>query len=61
MKLKNNDPTKPDVHVLIANKQINVKDGFVVLVKPNHAGFNTIRKDAFKHMYNVPKNLQFSN
>lgn len=56
MKLKSRDTTKPGIHVLTVDKKIVLKNGFAILTKETHAGFETVRKDALISLYEVKEN-----
>ena len=53
MKLKNRDATKPDIHILMDKNKAVLRNGFVILTKGTHAGFETVRKDAIKNLYHA--------
>lgn len=55
MKLKNREAGKPDIHVLVDKNKVVVRNGFVILTKGTHAGFETVRPDAIKALYHAEK------
>lgn len=58
MKLKNRDKTKADIHVMRDKNKIILRNGFVILTKGTHAGFEIVRKDAIQSLYHAD-NVQF--
>ena len=61
MRLKNRDNRKPNIHVQMNNKntKIILRNGFAILTKGTHAGFETVREDALRNLYYIPDNIDF--